>query len=99
MSYLICNGKQSRITCMPSTPCPHCKQQIEFNAEDIGLTATCPYCRVDFELRAKKKVTKRRTVSSADEEDDHVVGWLIFILIIVLVNVLSMIFDWPFWLY
>ena len=84
---------------MPFTPCPHCKQQIKFNAEDIGLTATCPYCTVDFELPAKKKVTMRRTVSSADEEVGCGGGWLVGIGIIALLNLLSWIFDLPFWFY
>jgi hypothetical protein len=84
---------------MPSTPCPHCKQPIKFNAEDIGLTATCPYCRVDFELRGKEKSNDASNRFEPDEEYNAAAGWLWSIVIIVLVNLLSFIFDWPFWLY
>jgi hypothetical protein len=96
---------------MPFTPCPHCKQQIEFNAEDIGLTATCPYCRVDFELRAKKKAQRpsarasapmrsfRMSTHSDEEDEEGGGGWLIWIGIIVLLNFLCWILDLPFWFY
>ena len=44
-------------------------------------------------------VLKKQTQEVEESDDDGSYSWLIYIGILVLINVLSYMFDWPFWIY
>ena len=41
--------------------------------------------------------TKTKTMS--EEKESGGFGWAIWIVVLIVVNLLSWIFDWPFWIY